>query len=232
MKSTPLILLALFAVASTVHAATVSDENIFNDGTTQATVDSTTLYGGFSQAGIDDLNGDSQFFFADAANGTPQILSLSGFDATAGIGSLRFYGEQEYEIRRVPLTVTIYTSLSSLSGTASLTESNYSLLGTFALPATLDVPDNHAYYTSGTDSTGGDGNYGKYDELDNLGIVAGTQSILFDFGGETSGGEGMSEIQGFVEAPEPSSYSMLVAGLILFGLLASRKLAPGAMLKS
>ncbi len=211
------------ALLTDARAATVSDLNIFNDGTTQATANSTTTYGGFSVNSIDDRNGDTQFFFADAFTGSPEILSLSGFNATAGISTLRFYGQQEFEIRRVPLTVTIYTSAFTLTGTASLTESNYTLLGTYALPATLDVPNNHAYYTTGTDSTGGDGNYGKYDDLTNLGIAAGTKSILFDFGVETQGGRGLSEIEGFAAVPEPSTYALMGVGALALIVLARRQ---------
>jgi hypothetical protein len=225
-----------------VHAQMISDPNIFNNGTTAAVVMSTTNYGGFPPSNADDLT-SSQFFFGDylrgngtdPANVATQYLTFSGLSTPTGIGSLRFYDPNNYEIGRVATQVTIYYTTGTLAA-GDFTLSDYSALNggnPYALP---------------TGSTGryaeGSGSGDTFDTLTGLAIPVGTTEILLDFGPEhdmnggptdptpaTPGsdynvGAGFQEIQAFGGAavPEPGTWAMLLGGLALFALTIRRKL--------
>jgi hypothetical protein len=88
-------------------AQLISDHNVFNNGSQEATVTMNTEYsdGTFPHEDAVDLTG-AQAYFGDYLRGgsnpmiDDQLMTISGFDATSGIGSLRFY-EGQYEPGRV-----------------------------------------------------------------------------------------------------------------------------------
>lgn len=226
MKPLVVVVSLLGILPLTLSAQTTSDSNIFNSGSGAATVTVNSEYGEsqFHKASVDDRS-DSQFFFGDyqrtgGSNTTidDQLMSLSGFDATTGIDSLRFYDGEQFEVGRVALQVTIYESSSD---TTSLNLADYTALNG-GNPFTLAVGAN-GFYIDGTSTNSGT----HYDTLTDLGIAAGTQSLLFDFGPErysTGGstpangsdyhvGVGFKEIQGFAAVPEPGTYALLLGGV-------------------
>ena len=209
-------------LASFAHAAgpTVSTPNIFSLATASAN-SGLTEYGVGDPASVNDGT-TSQFFFngpSDFGGPGSEYLSLTGFDATAGIDSIVFFGNT-FSNRTSP-SVTIYTSSSDEAGSGALNPSNYTELGSYDLPTS----DTESVYSDGTDSVTGR----SYDVLSGLGIAAGTESILFSFGGSVYGeGNGFTEIQGFPTSnvspiPEPGTCTMLLAGAaILAGILRLR----------
>ena len=200
-----------------LHAATISDPNIFNNGTTQATVatDSTYPSSSFAPGNVDDL-GENQFYFSDD-QAPADLMSISNFNAASGIGTLRFYDAEEFG-GRTAQSVTIYTSTTNQS---VLTPASYTLLGTFALTTSDGTTSGH--YTTGSDSSGGDGNFKYYDDVSGLSISDTTQSLLFDFGVNNGIGYGFTEIQAFAPVPEPSTYAMILSGAAFLGFFLHRR---------
>lgn len=234
--------LSLLVIAMTVVACLsakgqlISNANIFNDGTTTATVTMNSTYPGFLPSAAVN-RATTQAVFGDYNRGgssnttiDDQLMTISGFNAASGIGSIRFYDTgNAYELGREAQQVTIYYSLSV---TNSQSTSDYIALNggaAFTLPLSSTTK---RYQTIGSDSTGGV----AYDTLNGLLIPAGTKSLLLDFGPETDSfrsasptydvGVGFTEIQGFAPVPEPSTYALLAAGgLALLGLARVRRTA-------
>jgi hypothetical protein len=214
MKNFP-ILIALVTATSlsslSVHAATAdsSTSNIFSG----AAVDANSIFssGAYSPSSVVDglaNGGDStQFYFG---NTNPELLSITGFSAPAGIDSITFFNTQAGQ--RAAPSVIIYTSTSDL--TNDLNPADYTALNgglAFTLPADASVPPSS--YTEGLDSASGGADLG-FDTLTDLNIPTGTQSILFDFGTVTQA-SGLSEIQGFAAVPEPSTYALMGLGALV-----------------
>jgi hypothetical protein len=210
---------SLLAVSLSGHAASVTDVNIFNTGTSSATVSTSTPYStaSFPLSGVDDLSGtnnENQFFFEDG--GPENILTLSNFSDPTGINTIRIYDAQEYELGRVATSVTIYTSTINQT---SITPGDFTLLGTYDLPI-----GTNGFYVTGEDSAGANSYYSMYDDVTGLNIAPGTESILFDFGHAGNIGVGVTEIQGF-EVPEPSTYALMFGAVAMLALAIRRKLA-------
>ena len=237
----PIAILIFLVSQVGTPAQIIATPNIFNDGTTQATVTTDSDYntGSFPQSNIDNLSASGLFVFGDyARNGSTsnptvndQNMSISGFTDPTGIASLRIFDGNNYEVGRVATQVTIYYTQSTLTGAALLDKSNYNVLNgglAYNLPADLNSING---YTGGTDVASGI----NYDELTGLSAPAGTKSILLDFGPERDAynsntyfvGAAFAEIQAFggVAAPEPSTYAMMLGGMALLGLLIRRKVA-------
>jgi hypothetical protein len=238
-----LLLTSLFTLAPfALSAQTIADLNIFNTGTSQATVTQNTTYPGFNPATVVDGSTNGTVFADYLRQGgsdttiNDQLMSLSNFSDPGGITSLRFYDIDQYEAGRVADQVTIYYSTSALTAN-SLNPANYTALNggaAYTLPISSTMSNNA--YTGGTDPHNGF----AYDTLANLAIPAGTTSILFDFGpdrdhngGPASDGSdssdynvgaGFAEIQAFGPVPEPSTYAMVILSLAGVAFLARRRL--------
>ena len=228
MKNSAYTLLAaavLTTLAGISHAATISDPNIFNPGSSPATANSSSEYNsGDAPSNAVDLGG-AQFFFNDGqAGGTHETLSLTNFSDPEGINLIRFYDTEEYEQGRLAKTVSIYTSTSVQTSTMS---SDYTFLGTFNL-ATMTGAANTNGLTYTTPSYAGTSNrsFDYYDQIP-VNITSSTKSILLDFGPTPGIGYGFTEIQGF-SVPEPSTYAMMLASLTFLGFCIRRK---GALIK-
>jgi hypothetical protein len=240
MKSLTLASFLFVASQIVLSAQIITTSNIFNDGTTQATVltDSAYSTGAFPYSNIDNLSGSGEFVFGDYARFSDppvnpsvndQRMSITGFSDPTGIGSLRFFDGANYEVGRVATQVTIYYSKSAATGN-SLNLSDYHVLnGGVAYTLSADLNSNNGYQ-DGTDVATGI----NYDELTGLSIPIGTKSILLDFGAERDGynastyftGAGFAEIQAFGDAvvvPEPSTWAMMFAGLAFLGVCIRRK---------
>jgi hypothetical protein len=134
MKSATTFIAVFGLVSISLQAQMISDVNILNNGTTAAAAASNTNYGGFSPGNADDLT-SAQFFFADyerdngadSTNVNTQYLTFSGLSAPTGIGSLRFYDPNQYEIGRVATQVTIYYATGS-TASGDFTLSDYTAL--------------------------------------------------------------------------------------------------------
>ena len=216
LRSASLFSIALVAIAASTtqaHAASVTTPNIFSNETTA----SDALYPGFGPSS-DAVDGNPKTDLVYNNSSTEdQYLSISGFNATAGIGTLQFFDLPQFSDVRTPLSVTVYYSSTD---TSSLLPSDYTSAGNFSLPATdYRFTDGT---TTDTDSNGGTINY---DQITGLDIPIGTESVLFAFQAtaDTSDGGyyGTSEtqVEGFAAAstPEPSTYAL---GLIGLGALA------------
>ena len=163
---------------------------------------------GSTPSNVADGTTSTVFTFGDAYKGNPNpgLLSLSGFSAPSGIDSLVFYDYPTYG-QRTASSVTIYTSTANTAG--SLNTSDYTLLGTFALPTGA----NQTGFTEGTDAASSSG----FDVLSGLGIAAGTQSLLFGLPDTNPQyGTALTEIQAF-PAPEPSSWQCMIVLLAAAG---------------
>jgi hypothetical protein len=216
------LLLPAFLLGQTMlgHAVTgdITTPNIFSGAAADA---STTHSGGWSAAAIDDGGGigaTQQFVFDDGPQaGSPQLLNISGFDASSGINSITFYDSATGQ--RAAPSVIIYTSTSIL--TNNLNPADYTALNgglAFTLPTDAGVPPSS--YIEGADTSGsGRG----FDTLSDLNIPVGTQSILFDFGTGTGEGYGLAEIQGFAAIPEPGTWALLLGGVGLLALVYRRR---------
>jgi len=214
----------LMALIGTGRAASISDPNIFNPGSDPATAVSSSEYNsGDAPSNAVDLGGN-QFFFNDGqAGGTHETLSLTNFSDPDGIGTLRFYDTEEYEQGRLAQTVSIYTSTTVESSTSA---ADYTFLGTYTLPTVANEPGtNGLTYTTASYAGTSNGSFDYYDDLTGLDIASDTKSILLDFGPTPGIGYGFTEIQGFAPTPEPSTYAMMLGGLVLLGFCVRRKLA-------
>jgi hypothetical protein len=234
----------LFAASQmNASAQIISTPNIFNDGTDPAalvTVDSDYSYGSFPTSNVDNLSAGGQFVFGDYhRNGSTtnpvvndQLMSISGFSDPTGIGSLRFFDLNQYEVGRVATQVTLFYTKATLTGAAALNPANYLVLnGGAAYSLPTDLNSNNGY-TGGTDAASGV----NYDTLTGLSVPTGTKGILLDFGAERDAyngntyfvGSGFQEIQAFGDAvvvPEPSTWAMMIGGLAFLGLCIRRKSA-------
>ena len=193
------------------HAVTAdsSTPNIFSG----ASVDANSIFssGAYSPSSVVDglANGaiSTEFFFG---NTNPELLSIAGFSAPAGIDSITFFNTNAGQ--RAAPSVIIYTSTSDL--TNDLNPADYTALNggvAFTLPTDAGVPPSG--YTEGLDSAASGADFG-FDTLTGLDIPVGTQSILFDFGSPVQAA-GLSEIQGFAAAPEPGTYALLGVGALV-----------------
>lgn len=219
----------------TLSAQTISDQNIFNTDSNAATITMNSTYQGFAPSGADDL-GSSQSVFGDYmrsggsdTNIDDQLMTISGFSASNGIGSLRFYDTDEYELGRDATQVTIYYSMSD---TTSQVPGDFIALNG-GNPFTLTLGSNGRYSSL---SSASNANYGYYDTLTDLNIPTGAQSILLDFGPETYNtgsyttgtyhvGVGFTEIQAFAPVPEPSTYVLMLGGVVaLAGFVRFRRI--------
>lgn len=158
----------------------------------------------------------SEFVFADKASAAqPDLLSISGFTASAGIDSITFFGTREYGSNRAETSVIIYTSTTDFATSAdALNTANYTALNggiAFSLPTNA----SHSTFSEGVDSAG---STQDFDTLTGLDIPVGTESILFSFTRPGTSGPGFSEIQGFAAVPEPSTWLLLgLGGVALIG---------------
>ena len=122
---------------------------------------------------------------------------ISGFHGP--IGRLRFFDAPSYT-GRTPGTVTIFYSPSART---SLSQADYTKLGTFALPVVGDVYENKtlpaAHPDPGDPFSHPAATIGFCD-LAGLHIPPGTQSVLLDFSKLGGYGDGLSEIQAFAPA--------------------------------
>jgi hypothetical protein len=229
MKALTASAIAFALVASVeVSAQTISEKNVFNTGSNEATVTMSNEYSDstFPHEDAVDLT-SSQAFFGDYERGgtdptsDTQLMTISNFSAPAGIGSLVFYDPNQYEPGRVATQVTVYYSLSD---TTSQNPTNFVALNG-GNPFTLALNSNGHYTTASS------GTY--FDELTDLGIPSGAQSILLDFGPDhyaypqSNGsdyyvGVGFQEIQAFAPVPEPSTWALMGGGIL--GLCLLRRL--------
>jgi hypothetical protein len=224
MKTLPILIAFVTATSlSSLSARAVTADsstlNIFSG----ASVDANSVFssGAYSPSSVVDglANGatSTEFFFG---NTDPELLSIAGFSAPAGIDSITFFNTQAGQ--RAAPSVIIYTSTSDL--TTDVNPADYTALNgglAFTLPTDAGVPPSS--YTEGLDSASGGADFG-FDTLTGLDIPVGTQSILFDFGSPTQAA-GLSEIQGFPAVPEPSTWAMMGLGAVGLLFLARRRLA-------
>jgi hypothetical protein len=223
-----LVLGTVVSLSGSLRAADINDPNIFNPtGGPDATAVSSSTYGGVDLPtyAVDTGSGYNQFFFNDFAG--EETLSISGFSAPSGIATLRFFDTEEYQEGRVATTVTIYassTNYASSTSAVALNTANYTALnGGAAYTLPIGAGTDGAYYSTGVDSTGDNGEWGYYDDLA-VNIPTGTQSLLFDFGNPGIG-KGFTEIEAYAAAPEPSTYAMMFAGAALVAFCLRRKAA-------
>jgi len=146
-----------------------------------------------------------------ANNDTDQRLAITGFDSK--VLDIRLFLDPT-DPGRFPSSVTIFFSdfstTSLNSGDSNYTGSN----GGQLLPKTTLTPG------SITPLPGA--HSGPIDFL--VDAPAGTQTLLFDFGPETSGlGVRIAEVQAFAITPEPALASLLLAGLFAVALFVFRR---------
>jgi hypothetical protein len=143
-------------------------------------------------------------------------LSISGFAPTR-INTINLFDFTVFGGDRTSTSVTIYYSTTNATG--PLVIADYTELGTFAL-----ANDGNGNYTDGRDPS--EEHHVGYDTLSGLAIPNGTESVLFSFVRNADGaGSAISEIQGFdvVQAPEPSTWAMMLGGLTVLGFCVRRK---------
>jgi hypothetical protein len=220
LKSTPAKLVALaaslFGMSQTMASAQmISDQNVFNNTLQgQATVVTTDgySYGQFPTSNVDDKTAGA-FYYSDQRNVpvTDQYMSMSGFNAGSGINSINFYDGAVYEPERVATQVKIWYSTTANGN--SLDPSNYTALnGGLAFNLPISGGGNNSY-VSGTDTATGI----NYDTLSGLGIPAGTESLLFDFGTDRTDSNGFTLGMGFSEiqalgTPGGADYGFVLNG--------------------
>lgn len=143
---------------------------------------------------------DASFIFNNTPTAlSPNLFSVSGFDATSGVSDLRFFIAPA-DTNRVPTEITVYTSTSL---TSSLSPSAYSnVAGTFNEPG---GGWGYTAYSAGDTSE----NRGYFDLIVAGHVPSGTQSLLVSLDGSGGGGR-VYELQALV--PEPSSVVFLICG--------------------
>jgi hypothetical protein len=177
----------LAAAVGNARAAALADANLFGG----QTVASSSYYNGMS--GFITTNAvdatSAAFILSDPGADPSQLLQVRGFNSA--INTLRFFSWSPGS-SRASASVGIYYS-SALNDTDPLNLANYTFLKTSAL-ATLPSDINSTYAASSAD--------GYYSDATNLGIPAGTQSVLLNFGPQVTSayGAAMNEVQAFAAA--------------------------------
>jgi hypothetical protein len=219
MKTTSIRLvatIALILILSIANAAWATTTNIGATGNVLAgatAVSSTQIAPAFpASAAVDDLvravppaDQDHGLIFS---NSDPsQRLGLSGSFGT--IQEIRFWTIPVAADNRIPSSVLVRSSTTSLSGAALITVGNFeTLLGSFplgigAFTGTASLTDN-TYATIAVSAP------------------VGTQSLYFAFGGVGDGkGERIAEVQAFV--PEPASLTLVALGLTALAASSRRR---------
>ena len=191
----------LAVTSNNARATSITDANVF----TGAIATSAEYYGNnpdFVPSHAVDGTSDT---FVFGLSQQDCYLQIRGFDSA--INTLRFYSWVPTYLRASPAVRVYYSSNSNASDPWTLI--NYTDLGVKTL-ATLESDPTSLYATLASD-----GYY--YSDVNNLGIPTGTKSVLLKFTtNETGNTSALREVQAFI--PEPSSFVLLVCGLV--GLLA------------
>jgi hypothetical protein len=177
----------LAAAVGNARAAALADPNLFGG----QTVASSSVYANLPQFtttnAVDGMV--NPFILWDPGADPSQLLQVRGFNSA--INTLRFFSWSPGS-SRASASVGIYYS-SALNDVDPLNPANYTFLKTAAL-ATLASDINSTYAAASAD--------GYYSDATNLGIPAGTQSVLLNFGPQVTSayGAAMNEVQAFAVA--------------------------------